>query len=168
MRATGGTVDVEAWAYCVWPLGVLEIVHNGRVVAARREPRGARELRLHERIRVDGSGWIAARCGGLEKHPGGYAAAHTSPVYVKCGHTRAFDGPAAEHMLALVEGGIEYLRTLATVFDEPARRRMVKLFKEAQAELKGRLVVEARHAHHHGDGLYHHHGHGGRADHRHA
>ena len=48
-------------------------------------------------------------------------------------------------MLALVEGGIEYLNTLATVYDEPSRKRMVKLFKEARAELKGRLVVEAGH-----------------------
>ena len=44
---------------------------------------------------------------------------------------------------------------------------MVKLFKEAQRELKGRLVMEAGHAHHHGDGPYHTHGHGTPADHRH-
>lgn len=61
-------------------------------------------------------------------------------------------------MLALVEGGMEYLNTLATVFDEAARKRMTKLFKEAQRELKGRLVVEGGHTHHHGDGAFHHHG----------
>ena len=75
-------------------------------------------------------------------------AAHTSPVYITCGDTRAFSGPAAEHMLALVEGGIEYLNTLATVYDEKSRKRMVKLFNEARKELKGRLVVEGRHTHH--------------------
>ena len=112
-------------------------------------------------------GWVAARCAGADRHPGGYVAAHTSPVYIKCGNTRAFDGPAAEHMLALVEGGMEYLQTISTAFDESSRKRMVRLFREAQAELKGRLVVEAGHTHHHGHGTYHHHGHGGQSDHRH-
>ena len=121
---------------------------------------------MKKKIKIGGSGWIAARCYGQPDHPASYVAAHTSPVYVKCGDTRAFDGPAAEHMLALVEGGMEYLQTIATVFDEPSRHRMVKLFKEAQAELKGRLVVEARHPPHHGDGAYHTHGHG-QTDHRH-
>ena len=118
-------------------------------------------------MRATRSGWIAARCSGWEGHPGAYVAAHTSPVYLKCGDTRAFDGPAAEHMLALVEGGIEYLNTLATAFDEASRKRMVKLFKEAQHELKGRLLVEASHQHHHAQGAYHTHGHGSAPDHRH-
>jgi hypothetical protein len=164
---TGGGLHVETAAESCWPLGKLEVVYNGRVVASQEARRGARRLHLRERVAVPGSGWIAARCYGQPDHPASYVAAHTSPVYVKCGDTRAFDGPAAEHMLALVEGGMEYLQTIATVFDEPSRRRMVKLFKEAQAELKGRLVVEARHAHHHGDGAYHTHGHGSEAGHRH-
>jgi hypothetical protein len=165
---SGGTVEVRARAECVWPLGRIEIVHNGRVVAAERAPaRGAKALRAAARVAVAGSGWIAARCSGLDKHPGSYLVAHTSPVYLRCADSRAFDGPAAEHMLALVEGGIEYLHTLATAFDEPTRKRMVKLFKQAQRELKGRLVAEAGHAHHHGDGAYHTHGHGSAADHRH-
>jgi len=70
-------------------------------------------------------------------------------------------------MLALVEGGMEYLRTLATAFDERSRKRMVKLFREAQQELKGRLVVEAGHKHHHGAGPYHTHGHAAAPDHHH-
>ena len=75
-------------------------------------------------------------------------AAHTSPVYVKVGETRAFDGPAAQHMLALVEGGIEYLRTLSTAFDATAQRRMVRSFQEVRAELQRRLLEEGGvHAH---------------------
>ena len=94
-------------------------------------------------------------------------AAHTSPIYIRCGRKRAFDGPAAEHMLALVEGGMEYLNKLATVYDERSRKRMVKLFNEVRQELKGRLVVEAAHTHHHGRGAYHTHGHGEEYGHRH-
>jgi hypothetical protein len=110
---------------------------------------------------------MAARCSGYAGHPGSYIGAHTSPVYIKCGDTRAFDGPAAEHMLALVEGGMEYLQTLATVFDESSRKRMVKLFNEARQELKGRLLVEGSPVHDHGRGAYHTHGHGQRSDHHH-
>jgi len=160
MPANGGTLEVQATAKCAWPLGRLEVVHNGKVVASQEAEQGARDLTIKAKIRVSGSGWIAARCKGLEGHPAGLTAAHTSPVYVKCGETRAFSGPAAEHMLALVEGGMEYLNTLATVFDEASRKRMLKMFKEVQEDLKVRLVVEGGHAHHHGDGQYHTHGHG--------
>ncbi len=168
MGAGGGTVEVEAHAESVWPLGRIEIVYNGRVVASESAPRkGTPELRVKAKVALDGSGWLAARCGGLQDHPAAFTGAHTSPLYVQAGEGRAFDGPAAQHMLGLVEGGIEYLNTLATVFDESSRKRMVKLFKEAQAELKGRLVVEADHTHHHGAGAYHTHGHGSAADHKH-
>jgi len=164
---SGGTLEVEARAESVWPLGAIEIVHDGRVAAAEGAPQGAPELVVTAKIRASRSGWIAARCRGSEAHPGAYIAAHTSPVYLRCGPTRAFEGPAAEHMLALVEGGIEYLETLSTVFDEASRNRMVKLFKETQEELKGRLLVEAKHEHHPGGGPYHTHGHGDSADHQH-
>lgn len=148
MSERGGTVEVEARAESVWPLGRIEIVQNGRAVAAESAPRsGAPKLRVKAMVHLSGSGWIAARCSGPQGRPAGYTGAHTSPIYVQVGDTRAFDGPAAQHMLALVEGGMEYLNTLATVYDEPSRKRMVKLFKEARAELKGRLMVEGAHAH---------------------
>jgi len=163
----GGTLAVEAQAESFWPLGKLEVVYNGRVVADTAERRGARSLRVKTNVSIARSGWLAARCTGLPDHPGGYIAAHTSPIYLQCGDTRAFDGPAAEHMLSLVEGGIEYLQTLATAFDEASRKRMVKLFQEAQQELRGRLLVEARQTPHHGSGPYHVHGHGATSDHTH-
>ena len=158
MTAKGGTVEVEALAESIWPLGKLEIVRNGQVVASAKVGKNDRILHLSEKIRVDGSGWLAARCIGKDGHPVGYSAAHTSPVYISCGDRRAFDGPAAEHMLGLVEGSIEYVNTLASNYDESSRKRMVKLFNEVRQELKGRLVVEAKHTHHHGDGMYHTHG----------
>jgi hypothetical protein len=164
---SGGTVEVQAVAHSFWPLSRLEVVCNGRVAASEEKREGTKLLRVREKIAVAGSGWIAARCSGLQDHPAGYMAAHTSPVYLKCGESRAFDGPAAEHMLALVEGGIEYLNTLATLYDESSRRRMVKLFHEARQELRGRLVLEAGHHHHAPEGGYHTHGHGERPDHTH-
>ncbi|HUT77394.1 MAG TPA: CehA/McbA family metallohydrolase, partial [Polyangia bacterium] len=158
LPSSGAALEVEAVAESFLPLGKLEVVCNGRVVAASHSTAGARSLRVAARVPVRGSGWIAARCGGAPQHPGSYTVAHTSPVYVVCGRSRAFDGPAAEHMLALVEGGIEYLNTLATAFDEASRKRMVRLFGDAQRELKGRLLAEAGCSYHHGGGAYHTHG----------
>ncbi len=168
MSSSGGTVEVEAIAECFRPLDRLEVVMQGKVVASVSGGRsGAKKLKVKAKVRVPHSTWIAARCYGAQGHPAEYMAAHTSPVYMKVGRTRAFDGPAAEHMLALVEGGIEYLNRLATAFDERSRTRMVKQFNEARRELKGRLIVEAGHSHHHGSGGYHTHGHGHDADHVH-
>jgi len=167
LPGSGGTVEVEARAQSFWPLGRVEVVCNGSVVTSKNSEQGAKLLHVKAKVRVSRSGWIAARCCGWDNHPGGYIAAHTSPVYLKCGDARAFNGPAAQHMLALVEGGTEYLKTLSTVFDEKSRKRMVKLFKEAQKELKGRLVVEAKCSLHHGHGGYHIHGHEEIVDHQH-
>jgi len=167
LTSAGGMVEVAAHAESVWPVGRLELVLNGRIIATRQAPGNGGKVELKARVPVHRSGWIAARCWGPKSHPASYMAAHTSPVYFKCGDTRAFDGPAAEHMLALVEGGIEYLNTLATRFNEASRRRMTKMFREARKELKGRLIMEAHHGLHHGGGAYHTHGHGSPADHHH-
>lgn len=158
MTRNGGTVEVSATANCFWPLDSLEIVCNGRVAASTTAAKGAKHLRLTKRIKVRGSGWIAARCYGLRSHgTAADKAAHTSAVYIKCGDTRAFDGPAAEHMLSLVEGGLEYINTIATTFNEATRKRMVRQFNEVRRLLKGRLVAEAGHVHDHGDRRYHRH-----------
>ncbi len=167
LPASGGTLEVTAIAQSFWPLSRLEIVCNGKVAAVEKQELGAKLLRIQTKVPIRGSGWIAARCSGVDGHPAGYMAAHTSPVYVRCGESRAFDGPTAEHMLALVEGGIEHLETLATVFDESSRRRMVKLYQETRDELRGRLVAEAHYDHHAPQGHYHTHGHGAKPDHSH-
>jgi len=147
LPASGGTLEVLATAESWQPLGRIELVVNGQVVAAADAPKdGARRLEVRQKVTVSRSGWIAARAMGLAGSPG-YVTAHTSPVYVTCGTDRPFDGPAMEHMLGLVEGGIEYIDTLATNFDEDSRRRMVKLFDEARRELRGRLLVEGGHSH---------------------
>ncbi|MEI6082675.1 MAG: CehA/McbA family metallohydrolase [Verrucomicrobiota bacterium] len=165
MTARGGSVEVRAWAEGFVPLCALEILSNGKVIAQTTSRRGQRRLELKERVPITGSGWLAARCRGQRKPPQSwqfvFPVAHTSPVYITCGDRRAFDGPAMEHMLALVSGGIEYMQTIATCFDEATRKRMVKQLQEAQNDLKCRLVVEGGHTHHHGDGVYHTHGHGG-------
>jgi hypothetical protein len=140
MPAGGGTVHVRAHAQSAWPLGALEVVFNGRVVASTDADKGARELAMNERLNIPGTGWLAARCRGADGHVASFQVAHTSPVYVQCGRTRAFDGPSAQHMLTLVEGGIEYLNTLSTVHDETSQRENLRLFEETRRELLDRIA----------------------------
>jgi hypothetical protein len=150
LPGSGGTLEARAWCSSCWPIGSLEIVWNGGVVATERPGPGSRAAAVSARIPVQGSGWIAARCAGQDSQASGYTAAHTSPVYVTCGDSRAFDAPAAQHMLTLVKGSIEYMQTIATTFDESSRKRMLKIFREAQSALAARLAAEGtgtEHAH---------------------
>lgn len=112
------TVEVEAWAESVLPLGTLQIVQNGRVVASTESTGGTRRLELKEKLKVDGHSWIAARTGG----PGYYGTAHldvwrrgvfahTSPIYVSSGGDwEMYDQATAQYMLTMIEGDLSYIR----------------------------------------------------------
>lgn len=137
-----GTLEAVASAHSFWPLGKIEIVQNGKVIATEQTREGQKGLSVKCQVDALRSGWVAARCSGVPGHPAGYVAAHTSPIYLQVGDSRAFDGPAAEHMLNLMQGAVEYMQTLSTAYDEPSRKRMVKLFKEVQSTLKSRRDTE--------------------------
>jgi hypothetical protein len=120
LSGNGGTVEVEAVAESVLPIHRLEIVQQGRVVAATEERGGARRLRLREKLRLKGHSWLAARVGGpgygdaVAHHDVWRRAimAHTSPVYVQVGgEWSLYDAGAATYMVTLVEGSLAYIRT---------------------------------------------------------
>jgi hypothetical protein len=116
-----GTVEVEAEAESIFPIHTLEVVQQGRVVAATAEDSGTRRLRLRAKVRVEGHTWLAARCGGpgytSVPHRDGWGRgvfAHTSPVYVACGgQWWMFDREVANYMLTLIDGSIQYIRHTA-------------------------------------------------------
>jgi hypothetical protein len=116
-----GTVEIHAAAHSILPIHRLEVVQQGRVVAATEEARGARSLELRAQVKIDGHSWLAARCGGPDytavPHHDGWRRgifAHTSPVYIAVGgEWEMFDPQTAEYMLTLIGGGLEYIRKLA-------------------------------------------------------
>ena len=115
-----------------------------RVIALRAGEevrKGAGRLVVKARVEVSGSGWIAARCSGAGETPAHYMAAHTSPVYIQCGRETPFDGPALEHMLNLTRGGIEYLETISTRFDDREQERMIRIYREVEEHLRKRLEL---------------------------
>lgn len=117
----GSTLEIEATAESIFPLHNLEIVQQGRVVAATEDAQGARRLHLKTSLKVDQHTWLAARCGrpdagALHHHDEWQRGifAHTSPIYVAVGEEYwLFDVDAVQYMLTLVEGGLAYIRQAA-------------------------------------------------------
>jgi hypothetical protein len=120
LPGNGGTVEVEASAESILPIHRLEIVQQGRVVAATEEAAGTRRLHLRARLPIRGHTWLAARVGG----PGYVEAvphydvwqrgimAHTSPVYLAVGDAwELYDPEVATYMLTLLEGSLAYIRS---------------------------------------------------------
>jgi hypothetical protein len=117
----GGTVSLSATCESVVPVGRLEVVCNGEVVASTDDASGARRLELRADVRVEEDSWLAARCGGpgywdgpsLRDPWGRRMFAHTSPVYVACGDEgwSRVDPGWTRRMLVQIEGGITRLRS---------------------------------------------------------
>jgi hypothetical protein len=111
-----GTVSVHATVRSIFPLGSLEIVRNGEVVA-KTEASGGRQAEISGELPIDGSSWIACRAFGVSYHLdewGRRVFAHTSPVYVACGGDWTMTDPEGiRYIRTLVEGAREYVRHTA-------------------------------------------------------
>lgn len=119
LPGNGGTVEAEAEAVSLFPVHALQIVQEGRVVASAEEPQGARRLHLKTRLSVDHHTWLTARVGGPGytqslPHRDGWRRgimAHTSPIYISVGGDWwMYSEEAAQYMLTLISGGLEYIR----------------------------------------------------------
>ncbi len=142
MGSNGGEVQVQVEAKSFVPFHRLEVVLNGRVVSSREAAGGTRELKLDEKLKVNGPAWIAARCASNYGPTTGWALgiqAHTSPVYVRVPGQELFSGAAATYMLTLVEGARTWLDTLATRPDPERFARVHRVFEEAKQHLHERL-----------------------------
>jgi hypothetical protein len=142
LGAGGGTVEVQAEAKCFVPIHHLEIVQNGHVVARREERGGTREMTLREKIQVDGSGWLAARCGsrlGPTTSWNFKVMAHTSPVYVQVQGQEVFSASAAAYLLTLIEGSQMWVENLATRPDSERFEKVREVFLQARKRLHRRM-----------------------------
>ena len=147
--AGGGRLHVEAAATSTMPMHAVEVVFNGRVIAQESAPRGSTSIRLSEEVEVPGSGWLAARC--ISKHRAWHVwpvnfGAHTSPVYVKAKGSDVFAHDLGEYLITTMQGGLEWLDTLATR-DTPERHASIKrVFEQAIADVRGK---QSGHGHPH-------------------
>jgi hypothetical protein len=134
---------VEAWVESVQPFHELQIVVNGEIVARKTAENGTLTARLQESLRIEGSAWVAARC--FSRHKVWHSwwpihiAAHTSPVYVRCGEAELFNPSDATYMLTLIDGGLLWLDKLAIPASHEQHQRVRKVFEDASEALHHRL-----------------------------
>lgn len=137
----GGEVEVELVARATRPIiSALEVVLDGRVVAARTPDPPTTQVTLREHVRVERTGWLAGRSRSPHAWPSAFAtsmAAHTSPVWLDVpGRPRPpadLAGP-----LALVDGTRAWLETLAPIADQRDLVRFRSLLADAEHELRRR------------------------------
>ncbi len=143
LGSSGGSLEVRATARAAQAtIATLEIVMNGRVVAAERSSGPVAELRLAATLDVRSGSWIAARTRSEHEIRSAFAtsmAAHTSPVYVEVVDRPLFDPGDAAAIAEVVDGTARWIETMAAVADERRRDLMVERIRARAAELRGRI-----------------------------
>ena len=135
LPGNGGTVEVEARAWSVWPLTAVELVVNGVPRERETAAEGERSITLRTEIECGRPCWIAARCWGPYATDAGPVMAHSSPVYVDVGRRGAFEEADGEYLLTHMEGGAAWAERIGVFSDEAVRSRLIALFREARSEL---------------------------------
>ena len=107
-------------------------------------------LELKEKVKVNGSGWLAARC--FSRYRVWHVwpvnvAAHTSPIYVVADGQEVYNPSDAVYIMTLVHGGLEWVDTLSIKADEETHQRLRSVFTSAERELKRKM--NPHHSHHH-------------------
>ena len=141
----GGSVEVRAGASSALPvIDRLEIVHDGRVVAATAADNDGDRLTLADRIAVSKSGWLAARVTSRHRIHSAFATAmgaHSSPVYLEVRDRPAMDAGDAAAIATIIDGARAWVDQVATVRSPDERRRLARYFEESRAILD-QLVAE--------------------------
>jgi hypothetical protein len=126
----GGEVDVEVEWTSHYAVDRVEVVMNGRVVAARalaQEPSGS--ARFAVPVRSDG--WVAARLAGSARDSFNQAIwAHASPVYLTTGRSA---GPerreSARFFVERINGALGWTSTGAKFYTDAQRKEVQDLFR---------------------------------------
>jgi hypothetical protein len=144
LPASGGRLEVRIRARAAQPIvGCVELVMNGRVIAREDAPAGTTELALSAPVDVTSGAWIAARARSDHEIRSAYLtsmAAHTSPVYVDVADSPLFVGADAEAIVAVIDGTVRWLETIATIADPALRARMAARIAESGTTLRARIA----------------------------
>ena len=143
LPASGGRLEAHVHARAAQPvIGAVELVMNGRVVARQDAPQGSEDLRLAATIDVDAGAWIAARSLSDHEIHSAYLtsmAAHTSPVYVDVADRPLFAAEDAEAIVAVIDGTVRWLETMAAIGDAAVRARMAEQIAASSTTLRDRI-----------------------------
>src|SRR5262245_7420006 len=116
---SAGDVHVRAEARGREPFGTLEVVWNGRVIAAA-------EAVFDGPASVTESGWLAVRCAG----------AHASPVYVRVGsHPMRVDLDSHGRVLKQLENTLRWVEDKPDWENERQKQHLIETFQNARQVL---------------------------------
>jgi hypothetical protein len=148
LPSSGGRLEAHVRARSAQPIiGAVELVVNGRVVARQEAPQPTEDLRLTTSIEVKAGAWIAARSLSDHEIHSAYLtsmAAHTSPVYVDVVDRPLFAAEDAEAILALIDGTVRWLETMASIGDPAVRTRMAEQIRVSGTTLRSRIAGTSR------------------------
>jgi hypothetical protein len=120
----------------------VELVVNGRVVAAETAAAPTDDLGLDATVEIRSGSWIAARSRSDRQIGSAFAtsmAAHTSPVYVEVVDHPLLVPDEAGVVLEVIEGTRRWVESIAAVGRPANRRRMVDFLADSAATLRTRL-----------------------------
>ncbi|MGL4511802.1 MAG: CehA/McbA family metallohydrolase [Lacipirellulaceae bacterium] len=144
--ARGDTVRVTARVAARSPVGVLEVVSNGVVVASK--PIAGRVGEVELDLPIDSSSWVVARCGPVGsvfnaiQEPG---VAHTSAVYVNVAGKPRVVPQAAETWIDRMRLHARDIKAKGRFANERQRDEAVAYVEEG-IRLYEEIVAEARNA----------------------
>jgi hypothetical protein len=141
--STPGRVEVVVRARSAQPVITdVEIVVNGRVVAASGVTAATAELALRETIEISDGSWIAARSRSDHHIESAFAtsmAAHTSPVYVDVdNHPMVPSAEDAAVVEQVILGARTWVAELAAISAPGERARMLAYFDASIETLRHR------------------------------
>jgi hypothetical protein len=134
----GGTVEVTVTAWAAQPvIDRVELVHDGRVIATAGRGREDRVV-LTERVRIERSGWLAARVGSDSFIHSAFATsmgAHSSPVYVDVGGQRPWNDEDAAVIGTIIDGSRTWVETIASTRSAAERAELAGYFASSRKAL---------------------------------
>ncbi len=148
LPAGGGRLEVHVRARAAQPvISAVELVVNGQVVAEQTSkemaPGATADLALATTIDVRAGSWIAARSRSDQQIHSAFTtsmAAHTSPVYVEVLDHPLLVAEDAQSILAVIDGTVRWLETIAAIDDPAVRARMAARIAASGTTLRGRLA----------------------------
>ena len=141
---SAGRLEVALRARATQPVITdLELVVNGRVVAATGSAVGSTELALHETVEITAGSWIAARSRSGNEIQSAFTtsmAAHTSPVYVEVQDRPLVpSGSDVDVVEQIIAGARAWVAELAAVADSDERARMLRFFDASLETFQRRM-----------------------------
>lgn len=137
-----GRVRVEAAAIGRLNFNKLQLIRNGTVVHTQTAApaNGGYAAEIIRDLYVDGPAWLAVRIETSEKNEFDQQLfAHSSPVYLDFAGRRVFDVESARAFLRLIEEATANIRARGTFSGPAARDKLLSLYEEAVADLRGRI-----------------------------